>query len=111
VAEFGPFVQMKNGAEHGRHDGHARCRWHGFAEQLHVFFADPRGAEGEARNVSARSRQALDEPCLHGIIDDDHDDGNRPSGLASRPILPQSRRDDHIHAKLHQLVGHSRHPL
>src|SRR5712691_6483583 len=93
------------------HDGHALYRWHGLAEQLDVLLADPRGTEGEARDVSARSRQALYEPGLHGIVDDDHDDGNRPCGLANRLILPQPRRDDHVHAKLYQLVGHSRHAL
>jgi hypothetical protein len=84
-------------------DRDASERRHDLLEKLDVLAADTGGAEGKTGEVPSGPRQALREARLDGIVDDDHDDGDRCRRLADRLVLPQSRRDDHVDAQMRQL--------
>jgi len=77
-------------------------------EDLQALRRDLGDEDGDAGDVASGTRDARDEPGLHGVAFGDHDDGNRLRRLCSRPDRGQTRRDDHVHVVLDQVGGERR---
>lgn len=85
-------------------DGHTADPGGDFLEQFQIFAEDIRAdAVGHPSDVSARARQARDEPELHGMGKTYCDDGDCPGGLLRCPGSRRRRRYDDVHLEADQL--------
>ena len=94
------------------HHGKARHAWHRVAKELHPLRGEVARKRGHAGDVSARVREARDEPALDRIVGAErHDDRNRRCRIVRGTNRYRRSGNNDVDVEAYELGGQRRQPI